>query len=247
MTTNFLRSFLTLAVGLKLCLGEFKKYCLIPWITGAVVYSLCLFFSYEKYSVIVEHLTPNTTGVLGWLLEKAAWIITAFIIFFFSTIISMTVVLITTCIYKGNIILGVLKIEKALIPIENTSIASETIRVIVVELKKLFFLFPLYFLSFIFGLSGIFAIPAFLLSSFLLTFQFVDEVLDLYQVKALDRISFVVRNFFQLIGLGITLLLVFLIPFAGIFITPIAVAGTSWLLSEGQLQSQIKEKGIIAS
>ncbi len=239
MLKNTFRSFFAIFVGFQLCFSSLRKYCLIPWTTGTLVYFFCLYISFKKYSFFVTYLKSTSTGFVDWIFEYSAWLIVALALFFVSSLISIVIVLIANCFYKSKIIFAVLKKENAILPIQNDNLFLEFKRTTIVEIKKIFFLMPIYILSLILGLTGLLTIPAFLLSSLLLAFQFLDEVLDLYQINARTRIAFTINNFFSIIGFGISLSFLFLIPLMGIFMAPAAIAGASWLLAEKKFQKQI--------
>ncbi len=239
MKELIVKSFIALPVGLKICLLNLKKYCVIPWLIGVFAYFVSLSILYSYYDELSYYLKIENYKYLSILSNYFAWFVVNIFILFCSSLISILTVLILNAVNSSNIAYEVLKLENAKLPTMPDSYLRETARVVTVEVKKLVLLLPLFIFSFVLTISGVFTILGFILSSFLLMFQFIDITLDLYQIPVRRRVSIIFANIFSMLIFGMTLNLVFIIPLLGIFIAPIAVASAAWLISDEKFQKSL--------
>lgn len=110
-------------------------------------------------------------------------------------------------------------------------IAHEAGRTITVESLKLLWLIPLFIILFILGLVPLLTPFAVLLASWLLAFQFVDITLDIFRLKSSERLRFCIKYALPITLYGLSLTVLWAIPFVGWVLPPAACAGAAWLLS----------------
>jgi uncharacterized protein involved in cysteine biosynthesis len=82
------------------------------------------------------------------------------------------------------------------------------------------------------GFIPILAPLALILGAWLLAYQFIDVVLDVFRISLSKRIKFALQNWLPVTLFGTTLIIVCSIPFVAILIPPVAVAGSAWLIGE---------------
>ncbi len=230
--------------GGKICFlsSSTRKLCYRPWIIGIFTYLISSAIAIYLHGRIVDYFVNEQSTILGYLLYVLTWLVAAVSLVVASLVITLTLVLAITSVYQSSIATDVLRLRGIQLPAEPEGITgaiSETKRTIVTELKKLGRLSPLVFLLVIVGFIPILAPVALLISSWVLGFQFVDVVLDLYKIPAKERFRFGRTNKLLLVSFGASLSLIACIPFVGILLPPIATASAAWMLAENSIQDKL--------
>lgn len=229
------KAVLAIPTGLRLCLSDPKvrKLAFKPWIAGLFSYFFSLFAAYYLHPIILSSLLGAPNSWWMNIVYYLCWLIVAVLLFLASTMLSIVLVLITTAIFQTEIALAVLANKYD--GLGQGSVVSETKRTIWVESTKLIWLVPLFITIFILGLIPPLTPFAIAANCWLIAYQFVDIVLDLFKIGSLDRLRFARKNWLFLITIGGCLMLLWAIPFVGILIPPAAIAGTAWALDQANL------------
>jgi len=225
--------------GFYLCLtdSELRGYALRPWGIGAIIYIIFAYGSFQFYPYLASVFgakPASWTGIVDALVSFG----TAIGMIFVVTILTIGAVLVLGAYYHTKISRSILSRSRAL-PDEK-SVLGEIGRTGVTEFLKLVWLVPLLLITFILGLIPVLTPFAFVLGSLLLSYQFFDYPLDTLHVGAFGRLEFLLGHGLSAILFGATLLVICSIPFAALFIPPVAVAGASWLFTE---KKWLSEKG----
>ena len=238
------KAFFAIFSGFQLCLGnaQIRKLALWPWIIGVVSAVIALPVSFSYHSRLVAALTPAWGGIFHWLLAALAWIAASIGLVLASLLLSVLSVMIFSSFFQTAIATTVLRDRGVPLPkpaeglMENT---QEAVRSLRVQAIKLLWLTPLLILVFLVGLFPLFFPLALLAAAWILALQFVDVVLDLYQLSARERLGFCLKNKGVLCAFGLSLTLLGLIPVLGLFLPPFATAAAAALLADLGLLSSI--------
>ncbi|MCB0323084.1 MAG: EI24 domain-containing protein [Bdellovibrionales bacterium] len=237
---KYVRALLALLKGLEFCLTHpaIRKLSLWPWCVGVVSYLGAVYAAYRSHPVLVSYLVAPPEGVWSWIVYSGAWLLVALVLVVLTMIGSTLLVLLCTAVFQTAIATHVLHTLGQSTPDEQTGmkgVVAETLRSISVESAKLLWLLPLMLLVLVTGFFPLVAPLSLLLAAWLLAYQFVDIVLDIYRLPARARLRFARHHAPLLICFGVTLSLAWAIPLLGILLPPAAVAGAAWLLSESDL------------
>lgn len=234
------RSLLAFFKGISLCLfvPAIRRVVILPWIIGLLCYPITLYAAYSLHSPIVSYLASPSEGFFATALYWLSWLAVSGVLLISTLFISVLLVLISTAAFQTAIVEQVIRHELPESPLNNTTtlsisvIISQSFRAIATESIKLLWLIPLFITVFILGFIPFLAPFAFLLAAWLLAFQFIDIVLDVAQFPATKRIKYTAKNWIAACSFGFVITIIFLIPFAGIVLGPIATAGAAWMLTE---------------
>jgi uncharacterized protein involved in cysteine biosynthesis len=237
---NIIKSVYAILQGLLICLTrpKVRKLAMWPWLVGMFCYSASIYLAYLYHGDILARMVDSPDGWLSYLIYGLAWVAVTSILAVGTLFITMVLVLILTSAFQTAIASAVLRELNEEIPEEEqgfSALLRETKRTAFVEIAKLFWLIPLFILLFIVGFIPILTPVAFLLGSWLLAYQFVDIVLDIYKLKSGKRLSFAIKNAVPVTVFGASLSLCWAIPLVGILLPPAAVAGAAWLMSDTAL------------
>lgn len=218
--------------GVQLCLfdREVRKASILPWCVGALVALLAsgfLIVFFPKLTAFMLASLGNSISVGSQLLS---WLASAFISILVGAVLTMLVVLVL-CSYYHYRIAQIILVKrgyelKELTPLREIGRSSVT------EFLKLIWLIPLYIILFLLGLIPFFTPLAFIGWGVLAAYQFIDYPLDTLHFGAFSRLGFIFKHFLGASLFGVTLVVLSAIPFVIFFITPVAVAGASWLIVE---------------
>jgi len=238
--TDLTKAIIAIPKGFKLCVFDKKvrKYAIKPWIFGLLAYILTLTIAYYLYPVLVASLTKKSNSFFSTFIYYISHFGVSVLLLVASSILSFVIVLVTTAIFQTEIAIEVLKDKYK--NLDDGNIVSETTRTIITELAKIFWILPIFLFVFILGLIPVLTPFAILFNSWLVAYQFCDITLDLFKTKSKQRFKFARKNFIFLSTIGASYLAFWAIPFVGIFLTPIAVAGTAWALKESDLLEEFK-------
>ena len=200
---------------------------------------MCIRDSYYIYPLLVSNLSEKSNSLLSTFIYYSARIGISLLLLVASSILSFIIVLVTTAIFQTEIALEVLKDKYK--NLNDGNLVSETARTIMTESAKVFWILPVFIFVFILGLIPVLTPFAILFNSWLVAYQFCDITLDLFKTKSRQRFRFARKNFVFLSIIGASYLAFWAIPFLGIFLTPIAVAGTAWALKESDLLQEFRE------
>ncbi|MFN8390558.1 MAG: EI24 domain-containing protein [Bdellovibrionota bacterium] len=230
--------------GLRIVLSErsVRSLAVRPWAIGFVSYCLTCFGAIRAHAPLVHWMAGDPTSVGTTILHAGAWILSALLLLVGSMIVSISIVLVLAGLFQSAIAAAVL-VHLGSIPPETgdsfLDLAGETGRSILVELKKLIWLLPLMSLAFVLGFIPLLSPFALLVAAWLLAYQFVDTVLDLFKLGAGDRLRFATRHAPLLIVFGAVLTLCWAVPFLGIILAPAASAGAAWLLADDTFAAEL--------
>jgi len=218
--------------GLELCLTnpEVRKFAIKPWLIGAASYFLVAPAAIYSHSYLTASISPAGNSFIANLISFFAWLGVAFGLLLGTIVFTFSIVLIAGSYFHSQIARFILNASGKL-PADQT-LLSEIARTGVTEALKLFWLIPLFLITFILGLIPFFTPVAFVLGSLLLSYQFFDYPLDSLQQGAFRRFAFLMRHVFSATLFGATLIALGTIPFVALFLPPIAVAGAAWLFIE---------------
>lgn len=239
---TFFRPFFALLQGLKLCFftPEVRKLALWPWCIGCVSYFLSLYAVYAAHPTVMAWFVSSPSGILAYAKYILIWIGVSALMLLLAIILSICFVMICTSAFQSSIAQAALLAHDVRVGLPEMSILNEASRTILVETKKLFWLLPLMIFVFIASFIPFLAPFAILLGAWLLAFQFVDVVLDLFRLSASQRLAFARANYLSLVCFGLVLGALWTVPFLGIFLAPAATAGAAWFLSEPEFMSKIQ-------
>ena len=175
----------------------------------------------------------------------------ALLLFLAAGLFTVIVVMTIAVVSQTSIAVAALQLFGHDAPQEQPSgaagLAKEAVRTISVEMLKLVWLVPLFIVLLIAGLIPFLAPLALLLGSWLLAYQFVDLILDIYKLTAWQRMRFALNHFLLLSCFGLVLMLIWALPLAGVLLVPAAHAGAVWLLNESGLLPPKNKKAIITT
>jgi len=240
---SFTRPFLALFQGIRLCLfnASVRRHAKWPWLVGVFSYLGTLYGAYRLHGPLVHHFVAEPTGWWRTIVFALAWILAAALLFVASFIVSICLVMVFTSAFQAAIAQAALRAHAGDIELPESSMLAETTRTILVESVKLLWLVPLVILVFFVGLIPPLAPLALVLGAWLLAYQFVDIVLDLFHLSARERLRFGRTYSRSLIFFGLALTLCWAVPFLGVFLAPAATAGAAWLLAEPPYAVTIRE------
>ena len=229
------KALLALPRGFNICLTnpKVRRLAIRPWLVGIFAYLLFLASAYYSHPIILDLILGEPSSYFKKFLYYLLWVVVALLLLVVSSILSMVFVLITTAIFQTEIALAVLR-EKYN-DLGTGELISETKRTIWVECTKLLWIVPFIIFFFIIGLIPPLTPFALAANFWLIAYQFVDVVLDLFKLGTRKRFSFAKENWLFLITIGGCISLLWAIPFVGILIPPIAIAGTAWALDQAEL------------
>ncbi len=245
--TNSIRAFFAILKGLQLCLSKpaVRRLAVVPWIIGALCYVASIVGAYHAHPLLLEWAVGDPEGFWRTLLFWLAYISFAVILLLVTLIVTMTLVMVCTSVFQTAIVQRVLAELGHPFPEEESGVkglVKETSRTIVVEIAKLLWLLPLMCIVLVIGFVPLLTPFALILGAWLLAYQFIDIVLDVYRIRAGGRFRFAKQHSFLLVVFGLSLSICWAVPFLGILLPPAAVAGATWLLSESALVPEIELK-----
>lgn len=237
------RAILAFFQGLILCftVAPVRRLALLPWLLGIITYPIALYLAYYFHGSVVEAFVSETDGIIATLLYGLTWFAVSVILFVLALFASVLLVLICTAAFQTAIVEQVLKHERQERGLEfsqadeNSNIGviiKQSLGAIVTESVKFLWLIPLLSVAFILGFIPLLTPIAFVLTAWLLAFQFIDIVLDVARFSATRRIRYTARHWIAACSFGLVITFVFLIPFAGMLLGPIATAGAAWMLAD---------------
>lgn len=246
---NSIRAFFAILKGLDLCLRKpsVRRLAVVPWILGAFCYIASVIGAYHAHPLLLEWAVGDPEGFWRHILYWFAYLSFAVLLLLVTLILTMTLVMLCTSVFQTAIVQRVLEELREPFPEEQAGmrgLVKETGRTIVVEAAKLLWLLPLMLIVLIIGFIPLLTPFALLLGAWLLAYQFIDIVLDVYRVPARARFRFARQHSFLLVSFGLSLSICWAVPFLGILLPPAAVAGASWLLAQSSLlpTAELKKK-----
>jgi uncharacterized protein involved in cysteine biosynthesis len=233
--------------GVELCVArrEVRKYAMWPWLVGTFCYIASLISVYFVHPILLDRIVGSPEGFWATALFYLAWLFFGLILLVLSMFISAVTVIIFTAVFQTEIAIQVLTICGHKIPPEAsgiTGVVKEGGRAIAVETGKLLWMVPLFIVITILGFIPILTPFALAANAWLLSYQFVDVVLDIFKTTSRQRFAFARRNGIVLCVFGLSLTFLWAVPFLGILLPPAAVAGAAWLLSETSLLEEFEDK-----
>ena len=240
------RSSTALLHGIRLCVTEpeIRRLSLRPWIVGALIYVLAFFLGLWAHETLYTQLAPAAGHWWSTALSWVVWFGVSILVLAASMIIAVVALLISTSVFQTAIAASVMKLNGVNLPEEFVGLsgsAYEVKRTLLTECGKLFWLGPLLIFALIISIIPLLLPLGILLSAWLLAYQFVDVVLDLFRIRPLKRFKFARSHSPSLLLFGGVLMLLWTIPFMGILLAPAAVAAAAWMLSDESYQDEINQ------
>jgi len=231
-----------LVQGAKLCLlrADIRKLAVWPWLIGLFTYFSSLYGVYAIHGRVMSWAAHSPSGIFEHLKYGFVWLGVTGLLLFSAVALSFCLVLIFTSAFQTSIAKASLTAHNVELPPSELGLLEEASRTILVESRKLILLLPSMILVFVAGFIPLLAPFAIILGAWLLAFQFVDIVLDIFRLSARDRLAFARGNFISLVCFGLVLGILWAIPFVGIFLAPAATAGAAWFLSEPEFLKEIR-------
>ena len=244
---SILRSFIALFKGFQLCLFEsrIRRLAVRPWLIGAGVYIASCAAAYYAHDPLLQRIAGEPQGFLAHMLYYLARILLPLFLIILSMVATMMTVMIFASVFQTAIAVNVLQHLGASLPQDKSGlsgIVSETSRTVFTELVKALWLYPCILLSLVLGLIPFFAPVSLLLAAWLLAYNFIDIVLDVFRAGAAGRLWFSLRHGVVVICFGLSLTILWAIPLLGLFLPPVAVAGAAWLLHETGLLKRYSDE-----
>ncbi len=236
MLKNHRNAIVAPLVGILLCFKnkDIRRLALWPWFVGTLSYITTVTTAYYSFPIIYEYFDIDRSGHFISLANWGIWALTAFSLLLTTLVVSLVLVLVLSGFFQTSIAIKVLELNGVEVPPES-GLASEATRTVFNELLKLLWILPLGLLIFIFGLIPILTPVALTLGAWILSYQFVDIVLDSLKISARKRLSFSIKHFLKLTIFGFILAICWAIPFLGVILMPCATAAAAWLLTKNDL------------
>jgi uncharacterized protein involved in cysteine biosynthesis len=236
--------------GFGYCLfnNSVRRLAIWPWLIGLFCYILSLGGAIYLHPLLLQFLIGEPSGFWRTVLYYLVWLLSAALLLVVAGLITVMLVMVFASVFQTAIAANVLKELGRKTPPEIPGfkgLMKETIRTVRVETFKLLWLLPVFAVVLIAGLIPVFAPIALLLGAWLLAYQFLDVVLDLYKLNTRARIMFAVRNLPLVTCFGLSLTVCWAIPLVGVLLAPVAVAAAAWLLSETKLLDLVEQRQLV--
>ena len=243
---NAVKAFIAVFQGFGFCLSkqQIRRLALWPWAIGALVYVAVAVGAVYSHSPLLGMLVSEPTGFISHVLYWLAWLLVSGLLLVGTLLLTVIIVMIFTGVFQTAIATETLKTIGAAVPEDESGVKAtlkETGRTILTESAKLIWLVPLICLTFVIGLIPLMTPIALVMGAWLLAYQFVDVVLDVYRIKTRARISFGMRHGVLLVSFGLGLAACAIIPFVGLLIPPVATSGAAWFIHESGLLEATQE------
>ncbi len=243
---NALKAFFAIFKGFGFCFSQkqIRRLALWPWLIGAIVYIAAAIGASYAHGSLLSLVVSEPSGFLSYIYYGLAWILVSSLLLVGTLLITVILVMVFTGVFQTAIAVETLKHIGASVPAEQSGVAAtvkEAGRTIFTESAKLFWLVPLICFTFILGLIPFLTPVALVLGGWLLAYQFIDVVLDVYRMKTRARIGFAAKHAILMVCFGLGLAACSIIPFVGLLIPPVATAGAAWFLHETGLLEQAQE------
>ncbi len=228
--------------GLSLCLrdGEVRSLATRPILWGVLVYALAIVGAYFSHGWFVGLIASgDPSGILGTIWYWTAWVLASVLLAVVMGIVAVVAVIAVSGPYQSAIARQVLIRRGIVVPEEAggvTGVVREVGRTVGVEAGKLVRLLPVIVALPLLGFVPFLTPVVLVAGSWMLAFQFVDVVLDLFKVPVRERFAIARRRWLTVTLFGAGTATLFMVPFAGIVLAPAAAAGAATLFAEGPLR-----------
>jgi len=215
--------------------GELRKLAVWPLVISAISYVLSVWAAISAHGQVLSWIAnPNSESVWGALWYSTAWVLAALILLVLTVAVSFFLVTALSGPFQSRI--SAVLLIRAGIPVPEdfglSGLAKEASRTVLTEIAKFICFLPFVLLSVISGFIPILLPVTLIIGAWLLAYRFVDVPLDVLRISVLNRLRFSLRHTVSFLTFGASLMLVWLIPLAGILLPPAAAAGATWLLLE---------------
>ena len=235
MNIRIFQAFRAPLSGLKLVTSdrELRRLAFRPWTIGLLVYVVIIPILVISFPPVYRLVLSRFPAECGPLCEAIVsfGLIASFL--FASIVLTVSISLIIGGYYQLEIAKRVLEI----VPESSNSGVGELLRSIFVELIKFAIAMPLIVIALLLGIVPIFIPVAFLLSSWVLGWQYLDLSLDARSEGVLRRILFPLRHPIATSAFGAPLALASIVPFLLVFLAPAAAAGGALLIKRSNMPS----------
>lgn len=227
------RSFAALLAGIRYCLLEpsTRKFALIPWAVGLLSYAAIAYAAVLAHPYVVDLFISDSSGFWNSILYWLAWAGSALLLTAAVLVLSFVLVFVATSALLGNLAEAVLKLEGLEKPARKAGLVGEAKRAVALEARKLLVLLPLGASVFLMALIPPLVPFSIAIAAWTLAFESLDPTFELFTLPFAQRFSFAKENWMAMTLFGLSLTAVGLIPLAGVFLPPIAVAGGAWLMA----------------
>lgn len=237
--------------GFSLCFfnQNIRRLAVWPWLIGAFSAVFCFWGAFRLHPFLVAKVITTPEGWWEQFLYVLIYLGIGLILVCGVAISSLLLVTVFAGFFQSLIAHAVFRDSPFAIPVEGSGVsntAREIGRTVSVEIVKLLWILPLMVVLFFIGIIPIFAPIAFILTAWLLAYQFIDVALDLHKLRVGTRLRFALKHWIPFSLFGMCFLALFFIPIVNLLIPPIAVASATWLLGkttwgEKELQLLLRE------
>lgn len=240
MSSPLLQAPFALIHGFRLCFGnkELRKLSLRPWLIGLASYLLGVGITFRHHKELTDSIinaVPSLTDrvpyslmstilTVGVLLGMAA--ISFVIVFIFANLFSPAITRLVCAQYGLLPTVSVPGIGEVL---------KQLVRTLTAVLLQMIWVSPWFILAIIFGFIPPLWPVGFLIMAWIVGYQYLDISLEAMGAPVGKRLRFSLRRGLLITVFGFFVLASWVIPFCGIIIHPLAVAGGAWLLCESGL------------
>lgn len=227
--------------GFQVCIFDpaIRKLCIKPWLIATISYLLFAGLAYTAYTPILNLLIEEPSGFLGTLWFYFIGTVLVFFLLACVILLSFVAVMIFASVYQIEIASKILEENDFDVSTNvNQGLIKQTGKTALIELGKLFWLIPLGILILLLSFSTILTPLALILGAWVLAYEFMDVSLEALDFNFRRRFKFALKNFLPLTVFGLVLTLIWLIPFAGMLMIPIATASGAKLVSSLQFVTE---------
>lgn len=233
-----LRALVGFLEGARLCFRDpaIRRLAIRPWLFGALGYLAALFGAIHLHPTVVQSVASEPTGFWSSVLYWAAWALAGVMLLVAAAVVALLFTLLLGGLFQTAIAEEILRRKGFdIAEVRGISgISGEVLRTILTEAVKLMWVVPVMIMLFVLGLIPLLTIPAAVAGGWLLGYTSFDVPLDALRTSALQRLGFSLRNPFLITTYGLLFMAVSIIPFLGILLAPVAVAGAATILSATQ-------------
>ncbi len=213
------------------CNKELRKLCTRPWLIALLSYIPLLIGAFYAHQPIVDLLTSPSESWYGALWIGIVWCAVWVLLLIGCVILSGSVVSIVAGSYYTLIARYVLTQEGIKPPPESEGLEAIKTTTIA-ELQKLIVLLPLGILALFLGLIPVIGFIGLALGVFLAGYQFLDYVMDAFEIEVNHRFKFAKSHPLFISSMGIPSACLMGIPFTGLLLPPIAVVAAAKILAQ---------------
>lgn len=239
------RAVFAMPVGIRYCVThrDIRRLSLWPWLIGLFVYALTLWAALRVHASLFLWAAPAEGHWWSTPLSWVVWLAVSAATLVVSSLAAVCVMLIATSAFQSAIAAHVLTHLGRPAPAGPDGIGAnlaDAARSSMAQIIKTVWLVPFFLAALIISFIPILLPLGIVLSAWLLAFQFVDIVLELFRIRPGARVRFALQHLLELILFGAVLAFLWAVPLLGILLTPAAAAAAAWLLADESLYDSVQ-------